>query len=68
MMKDFKLTERFKAEFRVDAFNLFNHPQFQNGSFNTNASNIKSTNIIYGGPQVRQFSERQLQFAFRLTF
>jgi len=68
MMKDFKLTERFKAEFRVDAFNLFNHPQFQNGSFDTNASDIKSTNIIYGSPQVRQFSERQLQFAFRLTF
>jgi hypothetical protein len=67
-MKDFRLTERFKAEFRVDAFNLFNHPQFQNGSFNTNASNIKSTNIIYGGPQVRQFSERQLQFAFRFMF
>jgi hypothetical protein len=69
IMKDFRLTERFKAEFRVDAFNLFNHPQFQNGSFNTNASNIQSsTNIIYGSPQVRQFSERQMQFAFRLTF
>lgn len=69
MMKDFKLTERFKAEFRVDAFNLFNHPQFQNGSFDTDASHIqKSTNIIYNSPQVRQFSERQLQFAFRFTF
>jgi hypothetical protein len=69
MMKDFRLTERFKAEFRVDAFNLFNHPQFHNGSFDTNASDIKSaTNIIYGSPQVRQFSERQLQFAFRFIF
>ena len=68
MMKDLRLTERFTAEFRVDAFNLFNHPQWQNGIFDTNASDAKSTNIIYGGPQVRQFSERQLQFAFRLTF
>jgi len=35
ILKNFKLTERFTAQFRVDAFNLFNHPQFQNGSFNT---------------------------------
>ena len=69
IMKDFSLTERFKAQFRVDAFNLLNTPQFQNGSFNANASNIQTaTNIIYGSPQVRQFSERQMQFAFRLTF
>jgi hypothetical protein len=69
IMKNFRLTERFTAQFRVDAFNLFNTPQFQNGSFNTNASNIQvATGIIYGSPQVRQFSERQMQFAFRLTF
>jgi hypothetical protein len=68
-MKDFRLTERFRAQFRVDAFNLFNTPQFQNGSFNANESNIQAaTGIIYGSPQVRQFSERQMQFAFRLTF
>lgn len=69
MMKDFKLTERFKAEFRVDAFNLFNHPQFQNGSFNTgiNLGSGSATGTTQGA-QVRQFSERQLQFAFRLTF
>jgi len=69
MMKNFKLTERFTAQFRVDAFNLFNTPQFQNGSFNTDVSNIpKGTSTIYGAPQVRDFSERQMQFAFRLTF
>jgi hypothetical protein len=35
MMKNFKLTERFTAQFSVDAFHLFNSPQWQNGSFNT---------------------------------
>jgi hypothetical protein len=69
MMKDFKLTERFKAEFRVDAFNLFNHPQFQNGSFNTGINlGSGSSPGTSQGAQVRQFSERELQFALRLTF
>jgi hypothetical protein len=69
IMKDFTLTERFKAEFRVDAFNLFNHPQFQNGSFNTGISlGSGSATITTQGAQVRQFSERQLQFAFRFIF
>jgi hypothetical protein len=69
MMKDFKLTERFKAEFRVDAFNLFNHPQFQNGSFNTGINLGSGTSPgTTQGAQVRQFTYRQLQFAFRLTF
>jgi len=69
MMKNFKLTERFTAQFRVDAFNLFNSPQWQNGSFNTaiNLSTGTSTGTTQGA-QVRDFSERQLQFAFRLTF
>ncbi len=28
LVKDTKLSERFKMQFRVDAFNLFNHPNF----------------------------------------
>jgi Carboxypeptidase regulatory-like domain len=71
VMKDFKLTERFKAEFRVDAFNLFNHPQFQNGSFNTAINFGGGATTATGtmsGAQARQFFERQMQFAFRLTF
>ena len=69
MMKNFKLTERFTAQFSVDAFHLFNSPQWQNGSFNT-AINVGSGTATLSpqGAQVRQFSERQLQFAFRLTF
>ena len=64
--KDFGLGERLKAEFRVDAFNVFNHPQFANGSFNTGmGSGGTGTNNT---AQTRNYSERELQFAVRFTF
>jgi hypothetical protein len=69
MMKDFRVTERFKAEFRVDAFNVLNHPQFQNGSFNTGIQLGSGTSTgTTQGAQTRNFSERELQFAVRITF
>jgi len=69
MMKDVALYERLKAEFRVDAFNLFNHPQFANGSFNTGIQlGGGSSTGSSQGAQTRNLSERELQFAVRLIF
>ena len=35
LAKNFKMTERVRVQFRIDAFNLFNHPQYGNpGSTN----------------------------------
>jgi hypothetical protein len=69
MMKDFKLYERLRAEFRVDAFNLLNHPQFQNSSFNTTISlGSGSSTGTSQGASTRNYSERELQFALRVTF
>jgi hypothetical protein len=71
MMKDANVTERLKIEFRADVFNLFNHPQFQNGSFSTNINNTTLLNNIptmVGNLSTRFSSERQLQFAFRFMF
>jgi hypothetical protein len=63
MMKDFAVRERFKLEFRGDFFNLLNHPQFTNASFQTNALNTTP-----GIAATRFSSARELQLAVRITF
>ena len=68
IMKDFLLTERFNLQFRMDAFNLFNHSVygFSATQGNTcidcggNAGLIQSLDANVG--------MRALQFALRLTF
>jgi hypothetical protein len=66
MMKDLKFTGRFTAEARADVFNLLNHPQFTNGSFNTNVGSGGTGTT--SNAQTRFSSARQLQFAVRFIF
>ncbi len=66
MMKDLKFTERFTAEARADVFNILNHPQFTNGSFNTNLGTGGTGTT--SNAQTRFSSARQLQFAVRFIF
>ena len=63
MMKDIKFVERYTLEFRADVFNLLNHPQFTNGSFQE-AINNGPTNPA----TTRYSSERELQLAVRIIF
>jgi len=70
-MKDISLAERFKLEFRADVFNLLNHPQFQNGSFQqvlNNGSFANGVTTTTNPATTRYSSERQLQLAVRITF
>jgi hypothetical protein len=70
VVKKFKITERFTAQFRTDFFNLFNHPVYAfsaNNGGNTcvdcqGGNNGKITNIEDGT------SMRQIQFAIRFDF
>ncbi len=40
LAKNFKLTERVNVQFRIDAFNLFNHPQYGNPGGGANAGGV----------------------------
>jgi hypothetical protein len=69
--KVFSVTERVKPDFRVQAYNLFNHPQFE-GANNTNISTYLVGGTPSGlgevGQSLRQASERELEMALRITF
>jgi hypothetical protein len=79
LFKDFPITERVKAEFRAQAYNVFNHPQFNNPDTNihdgvnvlgsttqwTTGVNTNGFGTING---IRQYSERQLEFAAHIYF
>lgn len=69
MFKNFRLTERFRAEFRCEAYNAFNHTQFS--SVNTTAQFDPKTGLL-GNPQFGQFTAtrlpRRVQLALRINF
>ena len=68
LLKNFRVTERVVAQFRMDAFNVFNHPVL---GFNSNQGN----HCIDCGGDAGKVTDieadttmRQLQFAVRFTF
>ena len=68
--KNFHLTERFAAQFRMDAINVFNHPSlgFSSGQggggtcVDCGGNNGRINDIEYGTTM------RQLQFGLKLSF
>jgi hypothetical protein len=73
LSKNFTITERVKAQFRFDAYNLFNHPVLAipgntcvDCGGGSNAGQI--TDIEADAAPGAPIGMRQLQFGFRLTF
>ena len=62
LFKTLHLTDRFSSEFRAEAFNITNTPQFQNPDGYTTDANFGSVTAT------RQYSSRQLQMAIRFLF
>jgi hypothetical protein len=74
LSKNFTITERVKAQFRFDAYNVFNHPVL---GFNSNQGNTcidcggsagQITDIEADSAPGAPIGMRQLQFGFRVTF
>ena len=74
LSKSFGITERIKAQFRFDAFNVFNHPVL---GFNSNQGNTcidcggnagQITDIELDSSPGSPTGMRQLQFGLRVTF
>ena len=69
MAKTTAITERLNAEFRVEAFNVFNHAEFANPDTNLLSSTFgQITNTEFGTGSTAVHTERILQLALRLTF
>jgi hypothetical protein len=62
IFKDFAFTERFRLQFRGEAFNLANTPQFSTPDNNAQDANFGQVSSTQAG------SERHIQFSLRLQF
>jgi hypothetical protein len=75
IMKNFSITERVKAQFRMDAFNVFNHPVL---GFTANQGGTGQCIDCPGNGQINDIEHdaspgsatgmRQLEFALRFSF
>jgi hypothetical protein len=64
LFKTFKLSERFRLQFRTEAFNVFNHTNFL---LPGNPNNRIERNSHFGQAN-GTLPPRQMQFGLRLTF
>jgi hypothetical protein len=71
MLKNFTITERVTAQFRFDAYNVFNHPVLGtpgNQCVDCGGSAGQITDIEADAAPGAPIGMRQLQFGFRVTF
>ncbi|MBV9679395.1 MAG: TonB-dependent receptor [Acidobacteriaceae bacterium] len=68
LQKAFPLTERFRLEFRAEAFNLLNHPIYANPSGNFSSSGFGRITQVLNTGAVGTGSPRRIQFMLRLNY
>jgi hypothetical protein len=72
--RDFPISERTRLQFRADAFNIFNHPNFGyvdaqlgDATFGL-ASQMLNQSLATVAPQYQQGGPRSMQFSLKLLF
>jgi hypothetical protein len=73
--RKFAVTDRFNLQFRTDAFNVFNHPNFANplafvefGTFFLSSTRMLNQGLGGLNPLFQQGGPRSLQLSLKLTF
>jgi len=73
--RKFPITERLNLQFRADAFNVLNHPNFSNpsGAFQSGAPGLQAASMLNQGlaglnPLFQEGGPRSLQLSLRLVF
>jgi hypothetical protein len=61
LLKDFPFSETLRLQFRAEAFNVFNTPQFGQPNASIGAPNAGTITSTVGNP-------RQIQLALRIVF
>jgi hypothetical protein len=67
LFKSFALGERQRIQFRAEAFNAFNTPQFNNPNAQIGFTGVARITSA-GNPTVFQRTPRQVQLALKLYF
>jgi Carboxypeptidase regulatory-like domain/TonB dependent receptor len=76
IFKEFRMSERFRLQFRTEIFNIFNHPNFNAPGFGGNGVVAISNSLNYasaafgeiGSTRDGSYDSRQIQFALKLLF
>jgi hypothetical protein len=63
LLKNFRITEAVKAQFRFEALNLLNHPNFDGITTDVNSGGFGKANILIGNA-----ISRRLQLGLRIMF
>jgi hypothetical protein len=64
-----KISESFKAQFRMEFFNVLNHPSFKSPTINLTILNPDGSTVPFAGAlTLTSTSTRQIQFALKLSW
>jgi hypothetical protein len=65
LKKNVEWSDHYNVQLRADAFNIFNHPNFNTPSANISSSNAGTVTGVSGTPS---YEARTMEFALKFNF